>query len=160
VDYLKSIAKRQKLYDDIVTKQQYQLGDIVGLKIDRVDRTNTTPKILPCKIIPTNVLPNDCIMYKLSTSTGVLSISYGVQDVLDLRQSDFSYLRNVDSTALPTIAFTQACKDYVSMGINSVVEAYNCSGKCATKNCPCRAKKVKCCTKCHSKKKHICENIE
>ena len=43
VDYLKSIAKRQKLCDNAVKQQQYEVGDLVDLQIDR---TYTTPKIL------------------------------------------------------------------------------------------------------------------
>ena len=48
-DYLKSIAKRQKLYDNAVKQQQYEVGALVGLQIDRVDRTNTTQKFYPVK---------------------------------------------------------------------------------------------------------------
>jgi hypothetical protein len=55
--------------------------------------------------------------------------------------------------------FTQACKEYVLVGINLVAQACNCNGKCLTKSCPCRAKDVKSCTKCHLKKKHACANI-
>lgn len=159
-NYLTSIAKRQKLYDDVVKQQRYAIGDIVGLQIDRVDRTNTTPKILPCKVIAIQSLPNDIQMYKLCTLKGTLSVMYGVQDLLDLKNSDYADLRNVDATALPTIAFTQACKDYGFTGSNSIAEACNCNGKCATKACPCKAKNVKCCTKCHPRKKNACENIE
>ena len=36
-DYLKSIAKRQKLYVNAVKQQQYEVADLVGLQIDRVD---------------------------------------------------------------------------------------------------------------------------
>ncbi|CAF3273316.1 unnamed protein product [Rotaria socialis] len=158
VNYLKSIAKKQKLYDDVVKQQKYELGDLVGLHIDRVDRTNTTPKILPCKVIFIHTSANNYAMYKLCTLKGILSVSYGVQDLLDLRNSDFADLRHVDATALPTIAFTQACKEYLSVGINPIAEACNCNGKCATKYCPCKAKRVKCCTKCHPKKKNTCEN--
>ncbi len=40
-------------------------------------------------------------------------------------------LTSVDPKYLPTMAFTQACKEYVSVGINPVIEACNYSGKCA-----------------------------
>ncbi|CAF5174241.1 unnamed protein product, partial [Rotaria magnacalcarata] len=91
-------------------------------------------------------------MYKLCTVKGVLSVFYGVQVLLDLRKCDFADLRTVDPASLPTIAFTQACKEYVTTGINPVAEICHCNGKCATKSCPCKAKDVKCCTKCHPKK--------
>ncbi|CAF1267189.1 unnamed protein product [Rotaria sordida] len=158
-DYMKSIAKRQKLYDNAIKKQQYELGDLVGLQVDHVDRTNTTSKILPCKVISVHSSLNDSMMYKVCTLKGVLSTVYGVRDILDLRKCDFTDLRDVDPTTLPIITFTEACKEYVTVGINPVTEACNCNGKCATKSCPCKAKHVKCCTKCHPQKKHTCANI-
>ena len=45
-DYLKSVAKRQKLYDNVVKQQLYELGDLVGLQIDRVDRNKYNTKNL------------------------------------------------------------------------------------------------------------------
>ena len=160
-DYLKSIAKRQKLHDDAMKQQQqqYDLGDLVGIHMDRVDGTDTTPGTLPCKVVSVHSSPNDYVMYKVCALKGVLSTSYDAQDLLDLRHCDFADLRGVDPITLPTITFTEACKEYVSVGINPVVEACNCNGKCATKSCPCKAKHVKCCTKCHPKKKHTCANI-
>ncbi|CAF3748903.1 unnamed protein product [Rotaria sp. Silwood1] len=158
-DYMKSTAKKQKLYDNTVKYPQYKLGDLVGLQVDHVDGTNSAFKVLPCKVISVNWLSNDSIMYKVCTLQGVLSTVYGVQDFLDLRKYDFIDLRAVEPTTLPTITFTDACKDYVTVGINSVMEGCNCNGKCATKSCPCKLKHVKCCTKCHSQKKHSCANI-
>ena len=158
---LKSIAKRQKLHDDALKKQQQQhdLGDLVGIYIDRADGTNTTRGILPCKIVSVHSLPNENVMYKVCALKGVLSTPYDAQDLLDLRECDFADLRGVDPTTLSTITFTEACKEYVLVGINSVATACNCNGKCATKSCPCKAKNVKCCAQCHPKKKHGCANI-
>jgi hypothetical protein len=164
-DNMTSIVKRQKLYENPIRQQQqqqqqqYEEGDLVGLQVDHVDHTNTTSKILPCKVISVHSSSNDNMIYKVCTLKGVLSTLYGVQDLLDLRKSDFSDLRGVDPTTLPTITFTEACKGYVSVGINPVAEACNCNGKCATKYCPCKAKLFKCSTKCHPKKKHACANI-
>ncbi|CAF4091881.1 unnamed protein product [Rotaria magnacalcarata] len=142
VNYLTSVAKKQKLYDDVVKQQRYELEDLVGLHIDRVDRTNTTPTILPWKVISIHTQANNYAMHKLCTLKGILSVSYGVQDLLDLRNSEFADLRNVDATALPTIAFTQACKEYLSVEINSIAEPCNCNRKCATESCPCKVKSV------------------
>ncbi len=117
-DHLKSVPKRQKLYDNVVIQQQqYQLGDLVGLQIDddrSVNRTNKTPLILPCKVISIQSSLNHFTMYKLCTLKGILSTLYGVQDLFDLRKYDLPNLRTVDPVALPTIAFTQACEQYVA----------------------------------------------
>jgi hypothetical protein len=118
-DHLKSVPKRQKLYDNVVIQQQqYQLGDLVGLKIDRsvIQTKKQTPSILPCKVISIiqSSSSNNFTMYKLCTLKGILSTFYGVQDLFDLRKYDFPNLRTVDPVALPTIAFTQACEQYVA----------------------------------------------
>lgn len=125
-DHLKSVPKRQKVYDnDVVIQQEYHLGDVVGLQIDdrSVDRTKKTSLILPCKVISIQSSSNHFTMYKLCTLKGILSTLYGVQDLFDLRKYDFPNLRTVDPTALPTIAFTQACEEYVTaIGVYPVGE--------------------------------------
>ena len=158
-DYVESISKRQKLFDNSIKQQQYKQGDLVGLQVDRVDHTNATPNILPCKVVSAYSSSNDNMIYKVCTLTGVLSTLYGVQDLLDLRKENSFDLRGVDPTTLPTITFTEACEESVSIAIPQRAEACNCNGKCATKSCPCKAKHISCCKKCHPKKKHSCANI-
>ncbi|CAF4610674.1 unnamed protein product, partial [Didymodactylos carnosus] len=130
---LKSIAKRQKIYDDALRKEQYQLGDIVGLKIDKVDRTNTTPRILPCKVVSIQSASDDTVLYKVCTLTGVLSVAFSIHDLLDLSKCNFADLRAVDYKCLPVVTFIQACKGYASTGGNTIAEACNCKRDCATK---------------------------
>ncbi|CAF4613910.1 unnamed protein product, partial [Didymodactylos carnosus] len=125
--YLKTIAKRQRLYDDAQKLRQYQIGDLAGLKVDKVDRTNTTPKILPCKVISIQSSSDNMHTYRLCTTKCVLSSRYGVNDLIGLTKYNFSELRAIDSQTLPTQTFIQACKDYVSSGVNPVVEACACT---------------------------------
>ncbi len=122
-DHLKSVPKRQKIYDNVGTRQQqqqqqqYQLGDLVGLQIDddrSINRTDKTPLILPCKVISIQSSLNHCTTYKLCTLKGILSTSYGVQDLFDLRKFDFLNLRTVDPATLPTVTFIQACEEYIA----------------------------------------------
>jgi hypothetical protein len=160
IEYVKAATKRQKLYDDAIKNKQYKVGDLVGLKIDRVDRTNTTPKILPCKVTEILTSLEDHVLYRLCTLKGVLSVSYGVQDLLDLTKCDFAELRAIDPTALPTLTFIQACKEYVSSSGTRVTETCHCNGKCATKSCSCVIKGVKCTKKCHPKRKQPCSNVK
>ncbi|CAF1443236.1 unnamed protein product [Rotaria sp. Silwood1] len=157
--YMKTIAKRQRLYDDAQHLRQFQIGDLVGLKIDKVDRTNTTPKILPCKVISIQSSYDNINIYCLCTTKCVLSSKYYVNDLIDLTKCNFAELRAIDFQTLPTQTFIQACKDYVSSGFNPVVEACVCHGACATKKCQCKAAKVPCGTKCHPAKKKSCTNI-
>ena len=41
-----NIAKREKLFDNALHRHEYKIDDLIGLKIDKVDRTNITPKVL------------------------------------------------------------------------------------------------------------------
>ena len=41
-----NIAKREKLFDNALRRHEYKIGDLIGLKIDKVDRTNSTHKVL------------------------------------------------------------------------------------------------------------------
>jgi len=167
---MKSIAKKRKLYDNAIKQQQqeqqeqqkYELGDFVGIQIDYVNRINTSPKILPCKVIyvPSSSSSDDNMMYEVCTLKGVLSVLYDAEGLLDLRAFDFPDLHSVDPKTLPPMTFSEAIKEYVSEGsINPVVEACNCNGKCDTESILCKAKHVKCCARCHPKRKHTCANI-
>ncbi|CAF3516230.1 unnamed protein product [Rotaria sp. Silwood1] len=139
--YMANIVKRQKLFNNALRKHEYKVGNLVGLKIDKVDRTNVTPKILPCKIISIQSASNDMDTYQLCTTTCVISSRFQVLDLLDLSNCNFRDLREVDSTALPTMTFIQACKAYVNAGLVTPVEVCNCNGNCSTKKCSCRQQK-------------------
>jgi len=154
-----NIVKRQKLFNDALRKNEYKIGDLVGLKIDKVDRTNVTPKVLPCKIISVQSASNDMDTYQLCTTTTVISSRFQALDLLNLSNCNFRDLRDVDSTTLPTMTFIQACKAYVSAGLITPTEVCNCNGTCSTKKCPCRTAKIQCDTKCHSSKTKPYSNV-
>lgn len=92
IDYMKLTTKRQKSYDDAVRQQRYAEGDIAGLQKDTVDRINTIPKVSSCKVISLNILLNGSTMYELCRLEGFLSVSYGVSDLLDWRNSKLTLL--------------------------------------------------------------------
>ncbi|CAF4548598.1 unnamed protein product [Didymodactylos carnosus] len=104
---------------------------------------------------------NGTNMYRLCTKTCILSTSYQIQDLSDSTKCNFNDLRTVDPSTLPTKTFIQARLEYmrISSGVDISAEACHCTGQCATKHCPCKAKKVKYGTKCHSSKKIVCSNV-
>ena len=156
--YMATIAKRQKLFNDAQNGNNYKIGDLVGLKIDRVDRTNVTPKILPCKIISIKSTSDNVNTYELCTTTCIISSWIQAIDLLNLTKCNFRDLRDVDPTGLPNMTFIQACKEYVKLSLITPTKACNCNGNCSTKKCSCRAAKVPCSTKCHSMKRKSCSN--
>ena len=139
--YMQPISKRQQGYNEKIKLRQYQVGDLVGRKTDKVDRTNTTPKILPCKVISIESLSDNATTYRLCTTKCILSSKYCGLDLIDLTKCNFAELRSIDSQTLPTQTFIQACKAYVSKGTDLVVDACTCDGNCATKNAHAKQQK-------------------
>ena len=137
-----NIAKQEKLFDNALRKYEYKIGDLVGLRIDKVGRTDVTPKVLPCKVISVEPSAGQLHNYQLWTTTRIISLRFQALDLLDLSNCNYRDLRDVDSANLPTVTFTQACKTYVSIGFVTPVEVCNCSGTCSTKKCSCRGAKV------------------
>ena len=69
----------------------YQLGDIVGLKVSDVDRTNTFSTVLPCKIVDIKDHDGE-ILYNVATMNGIIEESFQ-STAFDLTASNFMALR-------------------------------------------------------------------
>ena len=78
-----NIAKQEKLFHNAL-RNEYKIGDLVGLKIDKVDRTNVTPKVLPCKVISVQSSADQLHTYQLCTTTCIISSWFQALDLLDL----------------------------------------------------------------------------
>ncbi len=146
-----------KNYERGLKKQKiFHINDIVGLKIADVDRSNTAPSILPCKII--EIIRKEesfNTLYKVATVDGIISDSFSSTDFMDLSQTVSADLRQIDTSTLPTISFIQACQIFTQY---KSIHACKCTGACDTNRCPCKKKSVKCCSKCHRGKLTLCKN--
>ena len=63
-NYLKAANKQQIYYDAKRLTKEYCVGDIVGISIHEVDRTNTDAQLLPCKVLSSKE-ENKATMYRL-----------------------------------------------------------------------------------------------
>ncbi|CAF4133292.1 unnamed protein product, partial [Rotaria magnacalcarata] len=97
------------------TKRQriYVIGDVVGLKVSHVYRTNTPSTILPCKIIEKNSQNNETL-YVVATQNGIIKERFDQMAFLDLTAANFASLRALDTDQLPTITFIQASQLYTN----------------------------------------------
>jgi len=102
--YINKPCKRQRIY---------VVGDIVGLKVSDVDRTNTSSTILPCKIIDFKDQDAE-LLYNVATMNGIIQQSFQSTTFLDLTSSNFASLRDLNTSSLPTISFIQACQLYTN----------------------------------------------
>jgi len=126
------------------------------LKIAIVDRSNTAPSILPCKIV--SIITKDDnmnIMYKVATLNGIITDSFSSTSFMDLSNTLSAELRQLDPTNLPSITFIQACQFFTKY---KSVNVCKCAGSCVTNRCPCKKQSIKCCSKCHHGKSNDCKN--
>ncbi|CAF4620444.1 unnamed protein product, partial [Rotaria socialis] len=80
----------------------------VGLKISEVERTNTSPSILPCKIV--DVLTKEdssCLQYKLATLDEIINDWFSSVDIIDLSETLSAELRQLDTKKFSNVAFIQ-----------------------------------------------------
>ncbi|CAF0978657.1 unnamed protein product [Rotaria sordida] len=131
--------------------ERCNVGDFVGLKIDKVDRTNTDPKLLPCMIIE-----KEADRMKLACVHGIINKWFTVDVLVGLSAVPHE-LVNLQLNGLPEISMITASKLYVRGGVNGV--CCSCKGGCKTKQCACKKNQVFCSTKCH-KNNSCCENVE
>ncbi len=155
--YIQNLERQYKNYQCTLKKQKsFQNGDIIGLKIANVDRSNTAPSILPCKIIQIITKEETSnIMYKVASSNGIISDSFSSSDFIDLSDTLSAELRRLDCANMPSISFIQACQLFTHY---KSINTCKCAGSCDTKRCPCKKQSIKCCSKCHRGKCTDCKN--
>ncbi|CAF4625883.1 unnamed protein product, partial [Rotaria sp. Silwood2] len=131
--YLKNAQSQLVKYKINSAKRQrtYVIGDIVGLKVSDVDRTNTSSTILPCKIIE-KYFQNNEMLYMVATQNGIIKERFNPMAFLDLTTANFASLRAIDTDQLPTITFIQASQLYTNF---KSIETCKCAGNCNTNRC-------------------------
>jgi hypothetical protein len=143
--YINRSAKRQRTYI---------IGDIIGLKVCDVDRTNTSSTILPCKVVNTHDQDGE-VLYTVATKNGIIKETFPSTMFLDLTTANFASLRSFNTDSLPSITFIQACQIYTNF---KSTDTCKCAGDCSTNRCQCKKKNRRCCTKCHSGEASKCKN--
>ncbi|CAF1659196.1 unnamed protein product, partial [Didymodactylos carnosus] len=151
--YLSHANKKIKAYDDSRNElsKLMTVGDFVGIKIDKVDRTNTEPKILPCTIVEKKEHT-----VKVACVFGIIDAWWSFDDVIFLSSvpNDLVTLKLND---LDEITLITASRLYVRGNANGMV--CSCKSGCKSKHCKCVRNNVKCSTKCH-KANICCQNRE
>ncbi len=127
------------------------IGDYVGIKIDKVDRTNTDPKLLPAVVLEKK---DDKI--KVACEYGIINQWWSLDSIVPLSTIPEN-LVNLHTSELQEISLITASRLYVRGGVKGAT--CSCKGGCKTKQCACKKKNIPCSTKCH-KNGSICLNLE
>jgi hypothetical protein len=81
-------------------RKTYSIGDTVGIRIHKVDRTNTESNILPCKVLEVKKVTDSKSVYKTFSKDGILKTYYSDEDLVDLRTVCFPGLNCIDPNLL------------------------------------------------------------
>lgn len=157
-NYLKAANRQQINFDAKKANRttSFSPSDTVGIHIHEVDRTNTDPKILPCKVLHVDSNHRDK-SYKLYTSGGTLRQTFKSEDLVDLRNIHFPELQDVDIDSLMEISVIQASRLHTSWASKGT-PVCTCKGNCSSVKCKCKRARVPCSTKCHRASVGSCRN--
>ena len=128
----------------------YSVGDTVGVRIHKVDRTNTSKKLLPCKILEETSTRD---RFRVYSKDGILATTFAHTDLIDFRNVKFDDLETTDATKLKQIAHTKASREVAGFinpkTTNKTSSVCKCKGPCTSFKCSCNRGFIKCSTKCH-----------
>ncbi|CAF3013450.1 unnamed protein product, partial [Rotaria sp. Silwood2] len=114
--YLSNANKRIKIHDELIKDLSLKclIGEYVGIKINKVDRTNTDPKIVPAVILEKK---DDKI--KVACEFGIINQWWSLDSVA-LLSTVPENLVNLQTNELKEISFITASRLFVRGGINGV----------------------------------------
>ncbi len=78
----------------------------MGVTVPKIDRTNTSMKIMPCKI-----LEKTNNRFRIYSASGIINTTFSHTDLIDMRNRDFPKLQNIDPANLQKVSFTKAARD-------------------------------------------------
>ncbi|CAF5190369.1 unnamed protein product, partial [Rotaria sp. Silwood1] len=124
-----------KLYHDSlnIIANNFNINDCVGIEIHAVDRTNTDPKYLTCRIIEKKENDNG-FLYKLICQYGVLQNTFEVGQLVNLNDACPDELKKIKVDDLKPITLIEASKLYARGCVTG--RTCNCRSKCSTKTRP------------------------
>ena len=106
--FLEQCNRQQVNYDRKKGKMcnDYVKGDTVAIRIPKPDRTNTSKKLMTCKVLEKK---ND--RYRLYSPSGILGTTFSYTDLLDFRNMRYDDVESVQPSDLQKVAFTKAARD-------------------------------------------------
>lgn len=156
-NYLNNARRAQKQYNkNNKVKSDYVVGDTVGIRIHQADRTNTDPKILPCKVLDKD--PTKSAQYQIYCASGIIKGRCLASDLVNLEHVHVPALHDVNPETLPETSMINACRTNTRWKTTATESVCFCKGSCITNKCRCKKAGLKCSTKCHPSDHTVCQN--
>ena len=111
----------------------YVKGDTVAIRIPKPDRTNTSKKLMTCKVLEKK---ND--RYRLYSPSGILGTTFSYTDLLDFRNMRYDDVESVQPSDLQKVAFTKAARDCSGFLTKKDSSVCQCKGACSNNKCSCK----------------------
>lgn len=142
------------------SQRQYAIGDAVGIKIPRIDRTGLDDRVLRCKV-RSRLQFGSGTVYELQSAFGVVDRKYSAASLVpqdhvvfpELESLDIAQIEGANSLSLREIAQQMAQVESSS----NLRRFCMCKTQCKTKKCSCKKAKIPCSSLCHPNSK-ICRN--
>ena len=134
-NYLSAANRQQVNFDSRKNKTPILVGSTVAVKIDPIDRTNTSPSLLPCKV---QQIDNEwCTLY---SSSGILDTKFHVDDLTPMNNVYFPVLEGIDPSQLTSEKLTTAVRKFAGWSSTNKQQRTMCRCRtpCTTGRCPCR----------------------
>ena len=138
-------AERMKQKHSLVHKvKKFSVGESVGLRIPRIDRTATDVHRLPCVIVKVVGKAQD--MYRLRCSSGVLHKCYRADELEPFAGSYNIPVNGWEGDV--RVSLREAARDHAPWN-TFTGNRCSCSGSCDTRKCHCKKTGISCSSHCH-----------
>ena len=141
---LRSYRDHMKDYMNSKSSLDFNVGDIVAVKIPSKDRFKTDRPNLICKI--TEKLPKN--NYKLGCKFGMLDISYNGNNLEPVKLNNLPELENIPAGVHISVRTTSRMQNMPEVEVSDI----RCGCKktfCSTLHCNCRKAGKRCNINCH-----------
>jgi hypothetical protein len=141
-----------KKHDKHSNIEVFSIGDIVLVKLPRVDRTATDQRKLFARVIGKDHQPP---RHRIQTQFGIVDRLFPTRELKSVPLVVTNTINIGDNKK--SITLSQAAKQN-SLGTRIVISC-QCNGQCNTKRCRCFKNSVKCSIHCH-REDHDCGNLK
>lgn len=129
-------------------RTSYAVGDVVGVKVSRIDRSEMDDRILPCKVRE-HIAEAD--IDRVQCVHSIISNTYSAAALVDLTNATWPELEGLDMTASHTAITSVRAALQASSSVNSDHGVVcQCKGVCAKRECVCKVAGVPCSSSCHT----------